>query len=313
MAIKSKPKFKRRKSVRSLFLPNIPKNVKNPFDQGAYLLDHISTENLELYKKTHIQLKEYYYEEYFYYAAERAKRESKLLDSLNQATTSLTFENHFRCVHTRYNDKPLSSAGSRISKVGGRFNLGDIGAGISPFPALYLGSTAAIAKSEFYQVNDNGLGISLEDFYKKSVSICRIHGKLSTVLDITNTNNLKPFLKVLSKIQGDENLMNKAIAVGLTGTMPSVSKMSELEDTLTRSDWRSSIMKFDIPANSQSFGELVRKAKIEAVLYCSKFRNENCLAIFPENLSPTSFVELSDPHPSGVIKRLDQQTYPNLI
>ena len=313
MTKKNGPLIKRRKSVRSLFLPNIPKNVKNSFDQGAYLLDHISPENLELYKKTHEQLKEYYYEEYFYYVGERAKREAKLLDALNQATSPFSFENYFRCVHSLYNNKPLSSAGSRLSKVGGRFNFGDIGAGISPFPALYIGSTAAIAKSEFFQTNDNGLGISLEDFYKNSISTNRVHGKLSTVIDITNTTNLKPFLKVISKINFDENLNNKAIAAGLSGTMPSVTKMSELDEALTRPDWRSSIMKFNIPSNSQSFGELVRKAKIEGIIYRSKFRNENCLTIFPENLSPTSFIELSDPHPSGVMKRLDQTTYPNLI
>lgn len=313
MAKKSGPLIKRRKSVRSLFLPNIPKQVKNPFDQGAYLLDQISTENIELYKKINTQLKEYYYEEYFYYVGERAKREGKIIDALNQATAPFTFENYFRCVHPKYNDKPLSSAGSRISKIGGRFNFGDIGAGITPFPALYIGSTAAIAKAEFYQTNDNGLGMSLEDFCQRGVSTNCLRGKLATVLDITDTTNLKPFLKVISKIQFDENLNNKAIAVGLTGTMPSVTKMNELEEALTRSDWRSSIIKFDIPSNSQSFGELVRKAKIEGILYRSKFRDMNCLAIFPENLGPESFIELSDSHPDGVITRLDQSTYPNLI
>jgi hypothetical protein len=306
--------IKKKRVRRPVYLPTFPKKLVKPIDQGAYLLDNFNPDNIDLYKKVQEQLRSYFYDEYFFFASERAKKESQILDALNQQTQPLEFENYFRCVSSQYSNKPLSSAGSRLSRIGGRFNFGNIGAGVTSFPALYIGQTAAISKSEFFQKNANDTNsISLEDFMKKSVSVNRVHGKLSSVLDITNVENLKSFLKIISKIKLDDNLNDKAIAAGLTAATPSVASMKALVNALLDPNWRDSVVRFDIPSNSQLFGELVKKSKIEAIVYESKYSNEKCLAIFPENLGAHSFVELSDAHPAGVVTRLDSTTFSVLI
>lgn len=301
----------KKRAKRPLFLPNVPKRLAAPVDQGNYILDKLSVDDIERYVKIHNRLKDYFLEEHFYFVTERAKKESQIIDSLNQRTQMYKFSGYFRCVASQYNDKPLSSAGSRISRVGGRFNVGDIGAAAMPFPALYAAETAYASKSEFFQKDPDTIeknSISLEDFFQQSVSINRIHGELSCVIDITNTENLKPFLKVISKIIVDQNLIDKAIAAGLKSPSPNIKTMKELVKALTTPSWRNSVISYDIPSNSQMFGELARKAKIEGIVYESKFANAKSIAIFPENLGKNSFVRLSDPAASGVITCLDQNT-----
>ena len=140
-----------------------------------------------------------------------------------------------------------------------------------------------------------------------------MHGKLNSVLDITKLENLKTFLKIISKIKIDDNLTDKAIAAGLTAATPSVANMKELIKALIDPNWRDSVVRFDIPSNSQLFGELVKKSKIEAIIYESKYSDEMCLAVFPENLGPGSYIGLSDSRPAGVVKRLDGGTFTGLI
>lgn len=75
-------------------------------------------------------------------------------------------------------------------------------------------------------------------------------------------------------------------------------------------------MQRDIPSNSQIFGQIVRSAKIEGILYPSKMSNGKqklCIAIFPENFDDSnSFVEIEDDVPESVTnKRLDQYSYRN--
>ena len=61
-------------------------------------------------------------------------------------------------------------------------------------------------------------------------------------------------------------------------------------------------MIFDIPSNSQIFGQMVRASGISGILYYSKNTKKECLAIFPDNLKDSSsYVELLDKPPNNKI------------
>ncbi|MBS1969401.1 MAG: RES family NAD+ phosphorylase [Bdellovibrionales bacterium] len=314
MAKKAPPYIKRKPPVRPSYLPKLQTDKKQTgFEQGKLLLDRLSAADIDLYKETEARLQAYYLDEYYYYAAERAKRSVQITEALCKKTSKFEFENHYRCVLTQYNDRPLSSAGSRISAVGGRFNFGRINDFFPTFPALYIGENARVARLEMRQVDEQDpKQISFEDFKGVSISDYRVNGVLNNILDITVTDNLKPFLKVISRIEASPTLNDEAIRAGLNRTNP-VSTMRELTNALLHPNWRLSITRFSIPSNSQSFGNLVKAAKIEAIRYQSKFRTGTCIAIFPENLGPGSYVSLSDKAASNVILTLNSDSYPNLI
>ena len=109
-----------------------------------------------------------------------------------------------------------------------------------------------------------------------------------------------------------QDLTDKAILAGMSDRLNPIKKMSELSDALLDSYWRASIVRFDVPSNSQSFGNIVRAAKIEAIKYRSKYSSGYCLAIFPENLALGSFLELSDKSAPNVITRLDSTNFGQL-
>jgi len=314
MAKKHAPYFRRRAPIRPSYLPKIKTGKKQTgFEQGQLLLERLSAEDIDLYTETETKLKAYYLDEYYYYVAERAKRSIQITEALSKKTSKFDFQDHYRCVHTQYNDRPLSSAGSRISAVGGRFNFGRINDFFPTFPALYIGEDARVARLEMRQTDEQKpKQISFEEFKGISVSDYRVHGVLNNILDITDTDNLKPFLKVIAKIEVSPLLSDEAIRVGLTSTNP-ISTMRELSNALLHPNWRLSVTRFSIPSNSQSFGNLVKAAKIEGIKYKSKFRTGSCLAIFPENLGPGSFIQLSDKAATNVVTILDSNTYPGLI
>lgn len=314
MAKKNSPYFKRKRPLRPSYLPRLKADRRQTgFEQGQLLLERLSAADIDLYEETESKLKAFYLDEHYYYIAERAKRSIQITEALNKRTSLFEFTNHYRCVHAQYNDRPLSSAGSRISSIGGRFNFGRINDSFQTFSALYLGEDARVARLEMRQVDERKpKQISFEEFEGVSISDYRVHGVMNNILDITDTNNLKPFLKVISKIETSPSLSDEAIRVGLSH-ISAISNMKELINALLDPNWRLSVTRFSIPSNSQSFGALVRAAKIEGIRYQSKFRTGCCLAIFPENLGPGSFIKLSDKAAPGVVTTLDSSTYPGLV
>lgn len=300
--------FKPKQAVRPPHLPRIPKSMKHSIEQGLFLLDQMSAEDIDRYLAIENQLREYYYDEYYYFASERAKRIEQLQEALSKKTAKLEFSDHYRCVASAYNDRPLSAKGSRINSIGGRFNFGAIGATFPPFSALYIGEDLPTARAEFRQKDlQNPNKISLEDFHGLSTSDFRTEGQLNCVIDLTDHDSLKPFIKVLRKIEISEDLTRKAILAGLSG-IRSIKKLSELQDLLLMPSWRLAVARFGIPSNSQSFGYLVRSAGIEAIRYKSKFASGSCLAIFPENVLEDSYIKLSDSVPANVVNILDKNT-----
>ncbi len=61
-------------------------------------------------------------------------------------------------------------------------------------------------------------------------------------------------------------------------------------------------MLFDIPANSQIFGQLVNEAGIDGIIYPSKMTNKDAVVIFTRNFENSgSWVKLDDLGPSDEI------------
>ena len=151
--------------------------------------------------------------------------------------------------------------------------------------------------------------VSFGDFNGMSIHDFRVHGKLNSVIDITNSDNLKSFLKLIKKISTDPDLIAEAQTLGITQEPSSVKRMKELMDALNSKDWQKYSLLYDIPSNSQAFGYIVKLSKIEGILYDSKYSIGKCLAIFPENLSTGSFIKLSDPCAPGVDSLMDSSNY----
>ncbi len=134
---------------------------------------------------------------------------------------------------------------------------------------------------------------------------------MTQVLSLNDTLMLKAFFNVIKNIKLPKNLVTDARKLNINPMLP-VKDVKELKNTLLDPSWRSVPMHFDVPSNSQIFGQIAQAAGIEAILYPSKMSDKNhCLAVFPENLkNSTSFVEIEDSVPVLVKnKRLDSETY----
>jgi len=90
--------------------------------------------------------------------------------------------------------------------------------------------------------------------------------------------------------------------------------VEELVTAVTMPGWRNDPMLVDIPGSPQTFGQLIWTAGIEGILFPSSKSGANCLAIFPVNLSASSYAELDHEAPAGVTHlRLDGTTYRNFV
>ncbi len=83
--------------------------------------------------------------------------------------------------------------------------------------------------------------------------------------------------------------------------------IDDLYASLLQRNWREIPSTFDIPANSQIFGQLVRDAGIDGIIYPSTKTGKDCLVLVPENfLGGDAYIQLDDEPPhQDVIKRID--------
>jgi len=87
----------------------------------------------------------------------------------------------------------------------------------------------------------------------------------------------------------------------------------QLHFAIVKNNWRVWPMQFGIPAPSQTMAELIKAAGFEGILYPSSKGPGRCLAVFPENLSDLSYIDLIGPAPStATITRLDSNTATSL-
>ncbi len=265
------------------------------------------TINARLTEPEHLaQCKKFYFDEYNYYFNEQEKIKEKITFALNEKTNPYSFKDWFRLTNTQYASHPLHCKGSMENIPGGRFNIGSINFNRFPvFPALYLANGKETCIKEVYE------GMSQFFSAKRGDSFFPVSGYINIVLDITKKGSLNKFLKVIKKITPSEEIKKRAKQLKLPSP-ESVQNITQFKKDLYNKSWRNRPNIFDIPASSQIFGQLVRNAGIEAILYQSTKHSKSglCLAIFPENFKNSeSYITLQESAKNIKSKRLDLKSY----
>ncbi len=260
----------------------------------------------------------FYWDHYASLAQQRAEKRDEITKSLiGAAEGPFDFSGWQRIVDYRYSFHPLSTVGSVITDPGGRFNVGDIDrARFSPFHALYLAADRSTAILEKFGEDDPENRLSNLDFALRSetsFSCVSVTGHLDAVLDLRHADRLGPLVEIIKRFKLPPDLPGRARQLRIS--FPKiVTTVSELIHVLLSPKWRIEPMQVDIAAASQIFGQLVWTAGLEGIVFPSSKADGACLAIFPDNLSPSSFVELDDEAPSAVThRRLDRTNYRDFI
>lgn len=272
---------------------------------------------LEALQKFSKEVRELEWKEYCYYKDQQAQKFEKIKKSLLSVAKKNSFNNHVRIVAYKYSNQPLSSKGSRLDPIGGRFNFGTIDSiKFDPFSCLYIASDKKTALAEkFSTAKKKFEKLKPEELLgvKGSYSVTIIKGQIDLVLDIRDRKNLKPFLSVIKKIHPPEHLNQIAKALSLP-LSKNIQTVSGLKSVLNAKDWKKSPTLFNIPSPSQIFGHLVYRSGIQAILYNSQYTDKPCLAVFPENFEDRGgVIQLQDEVPANTIAKLSKKTWRELF
>jgi hypothetical protein len=291
-----------------------------PRAQGwsAILLDRVTVEGVRQGRQLAEEALRYHWD---YFAALQHQR-SRAATEINKALLGaaegpFTLEGWQRVVDYRYSLEPLSSSGSVRSDPGGRFNIGDIDRAKFPaFPALYLASDRETALLEKFGRDDPQGELGALDFALRratSFSNVAVSGRLESVINLEHADRLQPFVDLISTFTLPPDLAGRARRLRFEAPNL-VDSVDDLIKNLTLPDWRILPMQFDVPASAQVFGQLVAAAGIEGIVYPSIKSGAPCLALFPQNLGVSSYVQLDDEPPdASVIRRLDASTWLDLV
>ncbi|HTZ74026.1 MAG TPA: RES family NAD+ phosphorylase [Candidatus Aquilonibacter sp.] len=260
-------------------------------------------------KAAYEQLLKFHWDYYSELEYQRKKVYDSLKASLRDRAKPFEFALWQRAVKYKYALRPLSTTGS-VADPGGRFNIGAIDPTRYPvFPALYVASEKGAALAEILGRTTESTSLTAEQIAltrPDSITIVSLSGKLEAVLDVRDENNLAQFVSKIKGFRLSPSLVAKGKKLGFN--MSLVKTAQELADKHLRNPaWRQSPMIFDVPANCQIFGRIACDAQIDGILYDSVLTGKTALCIYHQNFrNSTSYVELDDPTPAGVIpRRLD--------
>ena len=280
-----------------------------------YVLEAGSVSDIERYQRNADAVAAFNWKFYAELAYQRSQIEGELVVALSRAATGPSrFDRWQRAVKWKYSLDPLNTLGS-IQYGGGRFNAGTIDPKLFPiFPALYITEDKDTALQET-------LGQSaLQDAHllareialtaPQSESLISVSGEVETIIDLSHSENLQPFVDLLAEIKIPPYLHHDAKKLGI-GPLDVVKTTDELIGNLLQPTWRELPQVVDVPANCQLFGQLVRSAGIGGILYPSKFTDKKCLVLYPQNFENTSsYIELDDEGPENVsLKRIDKSNW----
>ncbi|MEE8484079.1 MAG: RES family NAD+ phosphorylase [Nitrospinota bacterium] len=298
------------------------KRKKNPWVEAIKYADEIvleesSLESLLANKKGMQEIIDFQADFYSELQKQRAKKRTALLSALKTAARSGYKASRWqRAVQYKYALRPLSAVGSVRNDVGGRFNIGNLDSVLFPkFPALYLAEDQETAIKELFCQdipNDaNFTGMELALATKTSFSIVSVSFEIERAVDLRNIPSLRKFVDIIKKFSLSKDLLRRAKRYSLPTPTDTIKNGTQLIRALLDRNWRVWPMLYDLPSNSQIFGQLVREAGIEGILYTSKMTGKLATAIFPKNFeSSSSWIELDDEPPnSNVIKRIDAQNW----
>lgn len=298
--------------------PNIPRQAqKNDQPLTIWELDRFTNASLDRWNAISKDLDDLENTLFFNLEPDRRRYRPDLIVALKEVkAVSLQLDGWIRIVPWRYTLSPLSSAGS-LTGYGGRFNIGaDIDeVSLQPWPALYLAEDQETAYREKYQLKStdttNGLTpneLALES--GDSYSLVRLNGRINNVFDMTKPQNLDAVAKVLKKIKMPDRAKGLMKKLGITNRqLYMIQTGQRLYDTATVQNWRIRPIQFGIPAPSQILAELIRAAGYEAIVYKSAQGTKRCLAVFPDQISNGSYIEVADISPDELAySRLDVNT-----
>jgi hypothetical protein len=272
------------------------------FPSDVVFLDGYTLADVNRWEKSRDKVIAFHWHLYWDLARQRAKIIEELKGALaKRALPEFTFESWTRIVDVRYLGDPLSPLGSIRRPEGGRFNIGDLNSAVfREFPALYIAEDYEAAFSERFPdqnaVAAGGLTpTQLALVRDQDIAKVTVRGVLRSVLDVTDTASLKPFVALIYSFVISRHV--KAMAAQLKMRPPPgvVRTPALLALVINDPNWRRFPMNVDIPAGSQILGEIAHAAGLEAILYKSVRKSgKRCLAIFTRNLvNSDSFVELS--------------------
>lgn len=281
-----------------------------------HLLEEGSLSSLREAKKASEGLLKYHWDFYSELAYQRTQIQAELIKSLQDACIrQYELSGWSRVVRLKYSLHPFCTIGS-MRVWGGRFNIGE---GVNPgnlaaFPALYLAETHETALNEVFGQGKpshqgllpNELGLANASSY----AFVSISGIICSVLDLTKDSTLDGFAKLLSRFKITTAILNAAKANNIPAPKL-VRKPSLLRKTFLLPEWKKEPTQFDVPSNSQIFGQLANMAGIEGILYPSTKGGRNCLAIFPNNFENSdSYLALDDELPATwMIKKVDSSNF----
>lgn len=235
-------------------------------------------------------VRDFHYALFFDLAGQRAARHKELRAALQHVSpVSVSLDGWCRLVNFQFSNQALSPAGS-LRWVGQRFNFGcDIEPNqFPPFPALYLAENFETAFREYHGLAKDkrveGLRpdeLSLED--RGNWVTLQLDGHVNNVFDLTKAANLKGLCQILSKF----NLSDRVKKLAVKAKRPPATLVrtpGELLNGLMAENWKVWPVHFDVPANSQVFGQMIVEAGFEGILYRSAKGGERCLAVFTRQL-----------------------------
>lgn len=261
------------------------------------------------------ELVEFHWQYYSELAFQRNRIREQLKTALREKSQPFEFQKWQRVVRYKYSLEPLNTKGS-LTDPGGRFNVGQIDPARYPaFPALYLAKDKGTAFAEVLGRETNIDSLTPEELAltkPDSITVVSVSGKLESVLDIRQRSNLTAFVNLIRDFKLSKSLVLNARR--LRFPLQLIRSAKELGTVLELQNWRNWPMIFDVPSACQVFGSLVMNAGIEGILYGSAITKRECLVIFPQNfLNSPSFLELDDPAPSGVEKRIDSSNFGSIV
>ncbi len=277
------------------------------------LLERGTLEDLRKAKYRTGLLRRFHWDFYSELARQREEIKTQIHAALNEAAVSnFEFQHWQRAVKYKYGLHPLSAVGS-LGMPGGRFNIGDVNSNVPSFPALYIAidkdtalqETLGQSKSQDTRLSPQEVALTNPE----SETIVSVTGSLGRVFDLRSANNLRKFVNLIKGFTISAQLRNQGVRFGAKTDL--VLKPSQLMKSLMVDDWCLHPMVYDVPANSQIFGQMVSGAGIEGIIYPSKLTKKPCLAIFPRNFeNSSSFIKLDHETPDSRVRtRIDAKNW----
>lgn len=295
-------------------MPPAPRGQKVALkSKGILELDRFSGADVNKWNEISADLDELSDVLYFALEPERRRLRPQLIDALRQVKPiSVNVQGWARIVDYRWTLHPLSAAGS-LTGNGGRFNVGADIAEMQQWPALYIAEDHATAFREKYQIDvaTSVDGLSAEDLALasgRSHTSVALQGHIARAFELT-PQTLARVARVLGQITMPKRAkqLHRKLKINPSEAMM-ITTGRQLFDTVALHNWRVLPVQFGLPAQSHILAELIKSAGFEAIQYQSTKGGGKCIAVFVDQISSDSHIEIVGQFPEGAIGRLDEST-----